>query len=70
MLFLLNAIRRNIFLVIIIIVGLSYAGINLPFMASVEDAILGWVDTLGKYVDLKNIGKQATDAINNIKKYF
>ncbi len=39
-------------------------------MASVEDAILGWVDTLGKYVDLKNIGKQATDAINNIKKYF
>jgi hypothetical protein len=38
-------------------------------MNQIEDAILSWVDTLGKYMNLKNIGKQITDTINSIKKY-
>lgn len=65
---LLNILRHNILMIVVIILVLVYAGADLPYVKEVQEAILRGIDKLSTYIDLPNLAKHAQDAFNNIKK--
>ena len=65
---LLNIIRHNILLIVVIIVALVYAGVNVPYIEELGELILKGVDHLSTYINLKDLVKEVQNAFNNVKK--
>ncbi|MDF3047544.1 MAG: hypothetical protein K0R73_662 [Candidatus Midichloriaceae bacterium] len=66
----LSIIRRYIFLIVCIIIVLFSLELNIPLIEEVQNGILSLVDSVGQYINLKGVVKQAEDAFNSIRKLF
>lgn len=61
-------IMRNLLLIIIIIILFSVGG-DLPIIRDIKAIFLEGIDYIHKYVNLNEIKRTFSDAINSIKKF-